>query len=94
MIIGVNFTFIEHISIIIIDICHKICYTEIHKKQYRETLLMNYLTYLTVFDKLTKSQQDTLTSSAFVRKFSKTLQRHIGALHRTRNGKRKADAKK
>ena len=55
---------------------------------------MNYLTYLTVFDKLTKSQQDTLTSSAFVRKFSKTLQRHIGALHRTRNGKRKADAKK
>lgn len=32
---------------------------------------MNYLTYLPVFDKLTKSQQDTLAKSAFVRKFSK-----------------------
>ena len=32
---------------------------------------MNYLTYLPVFDKLTKSQQDTLTSSSFVRKFGK-----------------------
>lgn len=32
---------------------------------------MNYLTYLSVFNKLTKSQQDTLTNSAFVRKFSK-----------------------
>jgi CRP/FNR family transcriptional regulator len=32
---------------------------------------MNYLTYLPVFNKLTKSQQDMLTHSAFVRKFSK-----------------------
>lgn len=32
---------------------------------------MNYLTYLPIFDKLTKSQQDTLTKSAFIRKFSK-----------------------
>ena len=32
---------------------------------------MNYLTYLPVFDKLTKSQQDILTNSAYVRKFNK-----------------------
>ena len=40
---------------------------------------MNYLTYLPVFDKLTKSQQDTLTSSAFVRKFSKGDLLHNGS---------------
>ncbi len=33
---------------------------------------MNYLTYLPVFDKLTKSEQDTLINSAFVRKFTKS----------------------
>ena len=32
---------------------------------------MNYLTYLPVFDKLTKSQQETIAKSGFVRKFSK-----------------------
>lgn len=32
---------------------------------------MNYLTYLPVYHKLTKSQQDMLTSSAFVCKYSK-----------------------
>lgn len=32
---------------------------------------MNYLKYLSVFNKLTKSQQDMLTSSAFISKFSK-----------------------
>lgn len=32
---------------------------------------MNYLTYLPVFNKLTKSQQDLLTTSCFVRKFNK-----------------------
>jgi CRP/FNR family transcriptional regulator len=52
----------------IIDICPKLCYT---KDTEKETRLMNYLTYLPVFDKLTKSQQDTLTSSSFVRKFGK-----------------------
>lgn len=31
---------------------------------------MNYLTYIPVFDKLTKSQQDTLANSALLRKFS------------------------
>lgn len=40
---------------------------------------MNYLTYLPVFNKLTKSQQDTLTSSAFVRKFSKSEILHNGS---------------
>lgn len=40
---------------------------------------MNYLTYLTVFDKLTKSQQDTLTSSSFVRKFGKGELLHNGS---------------
>ena len=40
---------------------------------------MNYLTYLPVFDKLTKSQQDTLTSSSFVRKFSKGDLLHNGS---------------
>lgn len=40
---------------------------------------MNYLTYLPVFDKLTKSQQDTLTSSSFVRKFSKGELLHNGS---------------
>jgi CRP/FNR family transcriptional regulator len=32
---------------------------------------MNYLTYLPVFNKLTKSQQEMLTRSCFVRKFNK-----------------------
>lgn len=32
---------------------------------------MNHLTYLPVFDKLTKSQQNALTNAAFIRKFSK-----------------------
>lgn len=32
---------------------------------------MNYLTYLPVFNKLTKSQQDMLTRSAYVQKFNK-----------------------
>ena len=40
---------------------------------------MNYLTYLPVFDKLTKSQQDTLTSSSFVRKFGKGELMHNGS---------------
>ena len=40
---------------------------------------MNYLTYLPVFDQLTKSQQDALTSSAFVRKFSKGDLLHNGS---------------
>lgn len=40
---------------------------------------MNYLTYLPVFDKLTKSQQDILTKSAFVRKFSKSAILHNGS---------------
>ena len=40
---------------------------------------MNYLTYLPVFNKLTKSQQDKLTSSAFVRKFSKGEFLHNGS---------------
>lgn len=44
-------------------------YAKIQKK---ETPLMNYLTYISVFDKLTKPQQDTLTNAAFVRKFSKS----------------------
>lgn len=40
---------------------------------------MNYLTYLSVFDKLTKSQQDALTSAAFVRKFRKKEILHNGS---------------
>lgn len=40
---------------------------------------MNYLTYLPVFDKLTKPQQDALTSSAFVRDFSKNEILHNGS---------------
>lgn len=40
---------------------------------------MNYLTYLPVFNKLTKSQQDLLTGSAFVRTFSKGEILHNGA---------------
>lgn len=40
---------------------------------------MNYLTYLPVFDKLTKSQQDALTSSSFVRKFGKGELLHNGS---------------
>lgn len=40
---------------------------------------MNCLTYLPVFDKLTKSQQDTLTKSALVRKFSKNEFLHNGS---------------
>ena len=39
---------------------------------------MNYLTYLPVFDKLTKSQQDILTNSAYVRKFNKKELLHNG----------------
>ena len=39
---------------------------------------MNYLTYLPIFDKLTKSQQDTLTNAAFIRKFSKSAILHNG----------------
>lgn len=39
---------------------------------------MNYLSYLPVFDKLTKSQQDTLIGSAFVRKFRKNEILHNG----------------
>lgn len=39
---------------------------------------MNYLTYIPVFDKLTKPQQDTLTNAAFVRKFSKSEILHNG----------------
>lgn len=45
----------------------------------KETRLINYLTYLPVFDKLTKSQQDTLTSSSFVRKFGKGELLHNGS---------------
>ncbi len=40
---------------------------------------MNYLSYLPVFDKLTKSQQDALTSSSFVRKFRKNEILHNGS---------------
>ena len=40
---------------------------------------MNYLTYLPVFDKLTKSQHDTLTSSSFVRQFGKGELLHNGS---------------
>lgn len=40
---------------------------------------MNYLTYLSVFDKLTKSQQDALTSAAFIRKFRKSEILHNGS---------------
>ena len=40
---------------------------------------MNYLTYLPVFDKLTKSQQDALTNAAFLRKFSKGELLHNGS---------------
>lgn len=40
---------------------------------------MNYLTYLPVFDKLTKSQQDALTRSSFVRKFGKGELLHNGS---------------
>lgn len=40
---------------------------------------MNYLTYLSVFDKLTKSQQDALTNSAFIRQFSKNRILHNGS---------------
>lgn len=40
---------------------------------------MNYLTYLSVFNTLTKSQQDMLTSSAFIRKFSKGELLHNGS---------------
>lgn len=39
---------------------------------------MNYLTYLPVFDKLTKSQQDILTNSAYIRKFNKKELLHNG----------------
>ncbi len=40
---------------------------------------MNYLTYLPVFSKLTKSQQDILTRSAFIRQFSKNDILHNGS---------------
>ena len=40
---------------------------------------MNYLTYLPVFDQLTKSQQDALTSSSYVRKISKGDLLHNGS---------------
>lgn len=75
-----------HIAIIIVPflahvnstiyICQKLCHT---KNTEKETRLINYLTYLPVFDKLTKSQQDTLTSSSFVRKFGKGDLLHNGS---------------
>lgn len=40
---------------------------------------MNYLTYLPVFDKLTKAQQDKLTKTAFVRHFNKNELLHNGS---------------
>ncbi len=40
---------------------------------------MNYLTYLSVFDKLTKSQQNALTKSSFVRSLSKGELLHNGS---------------
>lgn len=40
---------------------------------------MDYFTYLPVFDKLTKSQQDALRGAAFVRKFRKGEILHNGA---------------
>ena len=40
---------------------------------------MNYLTYLPVFDKLTKEQQNTLINSAFIRNFSKNEILHNGS---------------
>lgn len=40
---------------------------------------MNYLTYLPVFDKLTRAQQDILTDSAYVRKFNKKELLHNGS---------------
>ena len=40
---------------------------------------MNYLSYLPVFAKLTKSQQDALTSAAFIRKFRKSEILHNGS---------------
>lgn len=40
---------------------------------------MNYLSYLPVFTKLTKSQQDALTSAAFIRKFRKSEILHNGS---------------
>ena len=39
---------------------------------------MNYLAYLPVFDKLTKSQQDALTGAAFFRRFGKGEILHNG----------------
>ena len=60
-----------------IDIYPKLCYNKNTGK--KEALLMNYLTYLPVFDKLTKSQQDALTSSSFVRKFGKGELLHNGS---------------
>lgn len=40
---------------------------------------MNYLSYLPVFNKLTKSQQETLTKAAFVHKFQKNEILHNGS---------------
>lgn len=40
---------------------------------------MNYLSYLPIFDKLTKPQQDALTSSSCVRKFEKNEILHNGS---------------
>lgn len=45
----------------------------------KEILLMNYLTYLPVFGKLPKEQQDALTNTAFIRKFSKSEILHNGS---------------
>ena len=43
---------------------------------------MNHLTYLPVFDKLTKEQQATLANSAFIRKFRKGEILHNGSQDR------------
>lgn len=40
---------------------------------------MNHLTYLPVYDKLTKSQQDILTNASFIRKFHKNEILHNGS---------------
>ena len=48
-------------------------------KNTKEFLLMNFLTRLPVFDKLTKEQQATLANSAFIRKFRKGEILHNGS---------------
>ena len=40
---------------------------------------MNYLTYIPVFSKLTKGQQEMITNAAFIRKFSKNEIIHNGS---------------